>query len=162
MITVAWFTLKIIIGWLTRYHEKHEYVLILSLLSYIICTNVTSIVFLFHYTFFVAVLFNRFCNFVENFERNVDSKDDDDLIKSLDDFVFYYSTFESLIKRINSIFCLQVIDQVIVSMTFYFRGFSFNPDNFHTFCDSVVERDSYLCIGFSRLESREHVGSNYN
>lgn len=86
----------------------------MSLLSNAISTDVITVIFIFQYTFFIASLINRFSNFVENFERSIVSKVDGNLIKALDDFTCCYTTFETLIERINSIFRLQVIDQFMV------------------------------------------------
>lgn len=117
---LAWISVKSTLSCTTRYHEKLDYEHVLSLLSNIITSGVTAIIVSFHYTFFIAVLLNRFCILVENFEWVIDSTNDDDLIKALDGFIYYYSTFESLIERINMIFCLQVIDQWIFSMNFIY------------------------------------------
>lgn len=121
---LIWFIMKAVFGYRTRHDEIIDYVHVLSLLSSFFCTNVITIIVSCHFTFFIAVLSDRFCNFVKNFEQNINLKDDDDLIEALDGFIFSYSTFESLIEKINAIFCLQVIDQLMFSTNFYFQGFS--------------------------------------
>lgn len=105
--------MKALLSWCERSPSERKAIQMISLCSYIISTDLTAIVLSFHFIFLIASLLNRFRNFVRNFERSVVLNNvDDNSIKALEKFDCCYSTFESLIKQINWIFCLQVIVQL--------------------------------------------------
>jgi len=99
--------------WSLPTQEKNNNVSLLLIVSYILCTDCTTILLL-HFICIISCVKNRFSNFVINFLRH--QSDDENLIKALDGFVCCYSTFESLIERINLIFSLQVIDQLLMEI----------------------------------------------
>lgn len=117
-IMLAWFTTKPSLSWYLRSPHERDLMNLICLACYIICTDITAIILIAHYTFLVGSSMNRFCNFAENFQRNIVSQIDDNVIIALDEFVCCYEIFECLVERINSVFCLQVIDPFIAKMIF--------------------------------------------
>lgn len=148
---IVWLIMKVSVSFFSRRPEEFTLVRLVSLGCYLITVNITGATFLFHFVFFAASSLNRLGNFIENFELALAShRLDDNSIKALDVFVLSYSTFETLIERINSIFCLQVIEQFITPMepshpprrcSFYLASRS---DNFHAFCYALVQCFAHL------------------
>jgi hypothetical protein len=115
--TASWLLLKALLSCVTRKPEELTLVRLISLTCYIVCTDITAATFLLHFVFLTASSLNRISNFIENFELTLASRPlDGNSIRALDVFVLAYSTFETLIERINSIFCLQVIERFITPM----------------------------------------------
>jgi hypothetical protein len=91
--------MKVSLSFWLRSSEEINAVGMVSFSSGIICTDITAIVFSFHFIFLIASTSDRLGNLIENFELTIASQTAEiDSINALDALMLAYSTFEMLIQ----------------------------------------------------------------
>lgn len=95
--------------------KERDIIHLIGLSSYTLCTDITAIIFIFHFVFLIQNLSIRLEMFQQSFYAEMILRnwndDDSNQIKTLEVYSILFRFFVSLIDLINLAFRLQVIDQ---------------------------------------------------
>lgn len=102
--------------------KERDIIHLIGLSSYTLCTDITAIIFIFHFVFLIQNLSIRLEMFQQSFYAEMILRnwndDDSNQIKTLEVYSILFRFFVSLIGLINLAFRLQVIDQFGLFFTY--------------------------------------------